>query len=313
MMKSDKIESIPVSAAELQEISAFISEENNDDIVNQSYLKWWYFSKPNQSWSFYKVLFNDHLAAIATTNNFSFRYGNNIVKVAMPQKVLTKSSLRGKGLFSAAYFATEDNNIEDGVDFFLTFTNGASTPIFTNKFKYSFGQAPKLKISFSLPHHVFRHSYAKIVDDIPSTFYDRKIVAANNSIIKDASYIQWRYLNYLPNDYLIIELGNRENEKSYAILKERRLKKITFLMLMDFLTHKKEYIKPHLNLLRYWTSKKQYLGLLYLDNSLFKNNIPLGIDTFKRFNFLVKGTHIHRQENIVKESFNFFLGDLDFL
>ena len=178
MMKSEKIESMPVSAAELQEISAFISEENNDNIINPSYLKWWYFRKPDQSWSFYKVLFNDHLAAIATTNNFNFKYGNNIVKVAMPQKVLTKKFFAWQRAFSTAYFATEDNNIEEGVDFFLTFTNAASTPIFTNKFKYSFGQAPKLKISFSLPHHVFRQSYAKIVDDIPSTFYDRKIVTA---------------------------------------------------------------------------------------------------------------------------------------
>ena len=205
-MPNSKYEIRPVGSAELNEVSDFIAIENENESMSSSYLIWWYFQNPFKSWSFFKVLFNDNICGISTTNNFIFNYNESSVKVAMPQKVLTAKSMRGKGLFSKAYFASEEHNISEGVDFFLTFTNAASTPIFIDKFKYSKGISPKLYFLLSSPIHLFCSNKVRAVDDFNARFFSGKTYKTSNSILKDLKYFQWRYLTNNPNQYIILEL-----------------------------------------------------------------------------------------------------------
>lgn len=315
MIKSENIDTLPVSSAHLDEISHFIAVENDHENMQSAYLKWWYYKNPSNSWSFIKVLVNKKLGGIATTNNFLFNYNGQTVKVAMPQKVLTAKSMRGKGLFSKAYFSTEENNLEEGVDFFLTFTNKDSTPIFINKFNYSRGIAPKLYFAPSLPTHLFLNSKCILVDDIEDSFYSNGLINTENSIVKDQKYIQWRYFTFNPDQYLILKIEKEQKTIGYCILKEKILfAGIKAIMLMDLIIKDEANIKEVLKRLKIWSAKSCYLGILFLQNDLIEKGISgVYFNTFKKFNFLVKGTTIHRQLDIEKSNFNFFLGDLDFL
>jgi hypothetical protein len=315
MIKSKNIETLPVSSAQLDEISHFIALENDHKNMQSAYLKWWYYKNPSNSWSFIKVLVNKKLGGIATTNNFLFNYNGQTVKVAMPQKVLTAKSMRGKGLFSKAYFSSEENNLEEGVDFFLTFTNKASTPIFINKFKYSRGIAPKLYFAPSLPINVLCNSKSTLVDDIDDGFYSNGLISVRNSITKGQNHIQWRYFTFNPDQYLILKIEKEQKTIGYCILKEKILVAgVKAIMLMDLIIKDEANIKEVLKRLKIWSAKSCYLGILFLQNDLIENGISgVYFNTFKKFNFLIKGTSIHRQSDIEKCIFNFFLGDLDFL
>ena len=223
--------------------------------------------------------------------------------------------MRGMGLFSKVYFASEQHNLVEGVDFLLTFTNAASTPIFINKFNYSKGLPPKLYFLPSSPLHFFCSINIKPVDDFKEQFFIEELTTINNSIQKNLKYFEWRYLANNPDQYIILELSSGENINGYVILKERKIKGIKFALLMDLIVNNPNEVDLLIKETRKWASKNYYLGLIALENELYKNTLSsyLKINTGKKFNFLVKGTEIHRQEKLEHEKFNFFLGDLDFL
>ena len=314
-MPNEKYEISPVSSAELNEVSDFIAIENKNESMSSSYLSWWYFQNPFKTWSFFKIKLNTNICGISTTNNFIFNYNGSPIKVAMPQKVLTAKDMRGKGLFSKAYFASEEHNISEGVDFFLTFTNAASTPIFINKFKYSKGIAPKLYLIPSSPIHFLCSCRISIVDDFNKSFFSDKLIDAKNSILKNLKYFQWRYLTYNPNQYIILELKSNDRINGYAVLKKRTTKGLKFALLMDIILNDSSQISAIIKETRLWASKNYFLGIMALENELYGKAIKsyFKINTRKKFNFLVKGTEVHRQKTLEAEKFNFFLGDLDFL
>ena len=314
-MHNEKYDISPVSSAELNDISDFIAVENENESMSSSYLSWWYFQNPFKSWSFFKILLNENICGISTTNNFMFNYNGSPVKVAMPQKVLIAKAMRGKGLFSKVYFASEKYNLSEGIDFFLTFTNTASTTIFIDKFKYSEGIAPKLYFIPSYPIHFFCSYKVKVVDDFNNRFFRDKLIETKNSILKDLKNFQWRYLANNPNQYIILELKLNGGIIGYAILKEITKIGLKFALLMDLIVDNSSQVGPIIKETRIWASKKYFAGLIVLENELYNNaiNVCLKINTRKRLNFLVKGTDIHRRENLASDKFNFFLGDLDFL
>ena len=110
-------------------------------------------------------------------------------------------------------------------------------------------------------------------------------------------------------------IEKKQDTIGYCILKERELAAgLKTVMLMDIMINNKANVEYALKHLRFWATQKGYLGVLYLNNSLIEKGITgICLNPFKKFNFLVKGSSIHRQSDIEKSKFNFYLGDLDFL
>ena len=143
-----------------------------------------------RSW---KATLEGHIEGYATTNNFQFRINDKLCWVAMPQNVLTSHKLRGKGVFQLLYQKTELDNIEqNNVDYFITFTNELSTPIFLKKFGYINGKCPDVLISLFNPFHLFFNVQYKREDSLESLHQD-ECHSMNNSILKSKEYYQWRY------------------------------------------------------------------------------------------------------------------------
>ena len=127
---SDSESNTKTSQAELDTVASLINREDRTRNTSSAYLRWWYFQNPSRSFSFVHVRKDGSIEGVATTNNFRIEIDAREVLAAMPQKVLTSEAVRGKGYFGRLYRETEADNIVQGVDCFLTFTNAMSTPIF---------------------------------------------------------------------------------------------------------------------------------------------------------------------------------------
>lgn len=317
----DNIDIVKATENDVADLQILIREENNQDISAQ-YLRDWYWRNPFESSSVICCEKGGRKLGMASTNNFRMQIDGENVLVAFPQKVLTSSEIRGQGYFSKLYFENEKDNLGNkGVDLFLTFTNQMSTPIFLKKFAYKTGQCPDTII---LPSWLFfligRAAKMKVKDQFETQFLDElKPLAYHNSVVKDKSYLNWRY-NLAPakkgHTYVKIEVTRDQKILGYAVVKKMVKKGIPMLVIADLIVHRIEHAADVIRQACYYGTIKGCLAVTLLDNEMvgpvlarFKWKVVKS----NALNFLVKGKSEQSTEQLTKTHFNFSFGDLDFI
>jgi hypothetical protein len=287
------------------------SNPGGNEKMTEDNIEHWYFDNPSQSYSLWKVEINGVIEGCATTNNFWYYIDGKECLVAMPQNVLTSINIRGKGFFNKLYYKTEEENIEENkVDYFLTFTNQASTPIFLNKFGYLNGKCPLLLITFSNPLDLFSKKKYKRVEDF-SLIKDRALFHFDNAMQKSAAYFQWRYRQYTPENLHVIAVIEDQQTIGYAFLKVEKKKGVQFLILADILCEKEEQLRLIVEACRVYTTRNFFLFMLMFDLPARLNKRLLKVSVKDRFNFLVKGKTPEETKMLSEKDFVFFLGDMD--
>lgn len=299
---------------ELDSLSRFISLQTENENATPAYLHWW-FLKNSVSCSLQHAELNKNIAGLATTNNFRINYlGDNQV-VAMPQKVLTDSRLRGKGLFSKLYFKTEEENLKvNHVDFFLTFTNEASTPVFLNKLGYKKGISPDIILIFpGVSSVVSRKKYDTEYNLEQRNDIRFSVTDFNNSFIKDNIYFKWRYFSFKDN---IILISHRHKLKPDAIFLKRIVKgRIPFYAVLDIVSDSEQTTSLLIRDALHFAVRNFSAGLMTLNHRMVEQSLKKFIRyrVRNRFHFLVKGRSEAHTNILAQTKFNFTFGDFDFI
>ena len=303
------------SLGDLNTVASLINKEDRSSNTSSAHLSWWYFLNPSRSFSFVHMLKDGFIEGLATTNNFRIKVNGNALLAAMPQKVLTSEAVRGKGYFGRLYRQTESDNIAQGVDCFLTFTNAMSTPIFLEKFGYRRGISPSIFVVPAL-FSCFRKSSYQLANQFDENYLIREdLIRPANSLCKNLDYFKWRYLEYENSQFVILNLvgRNRENE-GYIILKRKVVMCVPLFVAMDIITHTEiNAIKLLQEALKYAIQNLAF-GVMIIENNIIPNGPPfaLCIKRSNKLNFLVKGKTDDLTSTLTKVRFNWFAGDLDF-
>ncbi|HLG34468.1 MAG TPA: hypothetical protein VI757_06260 [Bacteroidia bacterium] len=314
MTNSEAIQFERTTEKHLSAVSQFISLQTGNEKATPSYLQWW-FLKNSVSCSLQHVELNGNIAGIAATNNFRINFQGAQHLVAMPQKVLTDSRLRGQGLFSKLYLKTEEENLKvNHVDFFLTFTNEASTPVFLRKLGYKKGISPDVFLIFPGISNLFSRKKYEVTSNLEQRDdYRFSATGFNNSFIKDDIYFKWRYFSFEDD---IVMITHRHEHKPEAIFLKRVVKsKIPFYAVLDIVSESEESASLLIRYALNYSVRNFSAGLMALNHQrvepVFKKFIRYRVRS--RFHFLVKGKNETETESLAQTKFNFTFGDLDFI
>lgn len=307
MTASDQILFARTSDKDLAALSRFIIHETKNAKATPEYLRWWFFQNPVSA-SMQHAVANEKIAGMATTNNFRMSFEGNEKQVAMPQKVLTDAGLRGQGLFSKLYFKTEEENLQQNkIDFFLTFTNAASTPIFLKKFGYRNGISPDVFVIMPSATDFFRTKKYELRAPASSSQFQPLNIA--NAIVKNKEHFHWRYS-------LAAEPVTRISEGDSEIYLKRIFKnRIPFYAVLDFISVSDQSTARLIHHSLHYSVRKLAAGLLLMSHEIITPVIRRFVHfrIKNRFSFLVKGKDHLMTEKLSQEKFNFTFGDLDFI
>ena len=279
--------------------------------MDEHYFEHIYFNNPSNSQSLWKVVVNSEIEGFATTNNFDFCINNKKCLCAMPQNVLTSVKLRGKGLFNKLYHQTEYDNLNNKkVDYFLTFTNDLSTPIFLNKFSYIKGKCPQLLIFISNPLKVALKKKYRRIEDFNSINFDQQY-QFDNALSKSKEFYLWRYKLYDKSKIHIISITENDTIIGYAVFIIQKKKGIKFLILADLIFYKQTDLLEIIEVCKIYTAKNFFPFFIMFDLNVNIKKNKSTIILKDRFNFLVKGKTPEENEMLREKSFNLFFGDID--
>lgn len=313
MMSNEQVQLIKTEDKDIEAITGFIRRENDDSHISSEYVKWWYFDNPSKSFSFWHFLSGNEVVGVATTNNFYIHTSAGKKLAAMPQKVVTSAKMRGKGVFGKLYRQTEKDNLENGADFFLTFTNEASTPIFLGKFGYLKGICPD--VIFALPR-VSSFFNSKNYESVTFDAIKDAQKPQENSFVKDPDYFRWRYSPESKEDVTILKVKGRKGATSgFIFLKKIYKKRIPLYVLLDLLILEESETGRLIEAAVSFASRKFSMGLLALDREdLSEHWQRFAHRRIKnRFNFLVKGQSEEETKALAETKFNFSFSELDFI
>jgi hypothetical protein len=312
---ADEIQTRPMEREDLPPVSDLIQRENSDSEVSASSLEHWYFGNPIGDFTAEVALRRGTIQGVATTNNFRFLSGDRSVLVGMPQKVLTSRSIRGRGVFGRLYFETERVNLEErGVEFFMTFTNKASTQIFLRRFGFVRGPSPRLVLLPSSPMSLLRRRRYRAVEDFDSDFLGQDLLQMPYGLEKDRTFYQWRYGDTKPGPYLKLEVGGSSDRAGYVVLRRVKKSGLPVYLLMDVVASHSERLPELFRQAQRFVTASGTVGLLCFSNIFTERGmsgqftIPVG----SPFNFLVKGRSDRATQDLVDQDFNLSFGDVDF-
>ena len=95
----------PLQEADLSALAAFMRTHGNPG-ADEEHLRHWYLRNPTGSSAVMLGRLDGRIVGMATTNDHWFNGPEGRAIVGMPQKVLTDTSLRGKGIFGKLYRAS---------------------------------------------------------------------------------------------------------------------------------------------------------------------------------------------------------------
>jgi len=299
----------PAILADLDALAAFMRHHGTSHATAE-YLRHWYFGNPSGSASLMVGWSEGRIVGMATTNDHHFqRMGNATALVGMPQKVLTDESIRGKGVFGKLHRASEAACLERGVDFFLTVTNAASTPIFLSKFGYHRAASPGLIALAARPGRALVRSVAP-----PAPRAANAPVHAW-SMHKDAAHFAWRYAPFPGAEHRVLEVGPPNSPQGVIMLRKVRKLGLPFQLLMDALPTTGQHGRDLLLAARAVAWREGCAGVLVLEQEhlspWLKGQYPRLLRS-SGFNLLVKGRDAMHTQALIDEGFELAFGDLDF-
>ncbi|WP_150125194.1 hypothetical protein [Aquaspirillum sp. LM1] len=316
MQKSDGIRVFEASRSDVPRIKELIRVENNEPSVSEHYLDWWYFQAPGCPPSL--VVAEDasgQLVGVTTMRNFPLCYRGDAVQMAMPQKVLTAESVRGKGLFGRLYREAEAVNARQSVINFLAFPNLVARPIYLTKFDYIVGKSPDIWL-IPLPGAVFRPSaklHERFDSNVLQAYAGQKI---ENVFIKDAEYLHWRYEKNPPEKpvYKVPLYADRELV-GYAILAVKFKKGIPLACLMDMFYRPGVEAQGFVHQVKQAAASIGAYALLVLEHPALVcfRDTWMTYTVKNKFNFIVKGQDAAWATDLSNRRFGFTFGDMDFI
>jgi hypothetical protein len=294
-------------STDTEALAAFINKENPaGDPVKGSFLKWWFFGINDHDSTVCYSIDNNLVTGLACTRNFKLLYKGEPHTIAMPQKVLTASGLRKKGLFSRLYYATESLNGDKKVLIHLTITNAASTPIFLGKFGYQRGQSPDVILLPTITGITGKTLFSAA--DKQTVAITSGFAQPDNAIMKDQAYFHWRYLDHQDDSETILQDKTTGN---FIFLKIKKFKNIPSAFLLDTtFTLSNEHYR---SLCRFLLKKGILLLLVLQRKQEINQELPLHFTIKNRFNFLVKGRNEKETEELAGITFKLDFGVLDFV
>lgn len=308
------------TSADIPSLSALINVEN-DGKTTSDYIEHWYWKNPFGSHSI--IVCEDHgtIKGLASTNNFRWVLHGDLKRVGFPQKVLTSEEIRGQGYFGQLYLQNEkDNFLSQEVDFFLTFTNAASTPIFLKKLGYAKGMSPAVALLPSWPSVGKVQGKVRHVTHFDDHFLTRwKPWVVANALDKTSTYIQWRYDRAASPDgepYELLEFSDETAIKGYAVLKRTVKAGLRMFYLADVITDRSAYVSELITASRRFARKHGAFGLFLLENDQTRPYLSSSVIKWvmkDKLNFLVKGQTEEQTNALSITPFHFWFGDLDFV
>ncbi|MCB0809265.1 MAG: hypothetical protein KDB96_08285 [Flavobacteriales bacterium] len=285
---------------DLQRVSAFMTAQGQHR-CSEAYLEHWFFGDARYAGGITLVEDGERIVAMATIKSCRFRQGDRTLSVGMPQKVLTDSRLRGKGLFGRCYRAAEEAFWTGGGELLLTVTNAASTPIFLERFGFVRLPSPEIAI---LPPAFRAPSEQASVDGTG---------AANSAgvwhMLRDEGYWSWRYGQVTSDPYLTVARGGGR-----AVVRPIRKGRVPLALLMDVDAPSQEVAKALVQEARYRTWRMRRPFLLALLGGPCEVPLRRSAWLVRRsgFNFLMKGPDTGATKRSLQERFSLSFGDLDF-
>ncbi len=317
MKTSENINLRFANTKDFKNIASLRAGEREDASSTEDYISHWYECNPNGSYSLAICSLNEEVAGVASTNNFKFKIAGKQKLVAMPQKVLTSNKVRGRGVFGQLYRMTEADNLEKGVDCFLTFTNSMSTPIFLEKFNYIKGQSPEIYLLFSNPIRMcgFSKPYKSVLKFNENYWNEHQPLQSDNAMLKTPEYYKWRYQSYKKELYIKLEVKYLNKLLGYTVLKKIHKKGLPFHVVSDIITHTPENIKDLICVALTYATRRLSLGIMICHHELFTEVAYefLKIKFTDRLNLLVKGKTEEDTKTLSEIKFNFSFGDFDFI
>jgi hypothetical protein len=303
----------PIEKKDLTELKELAHANGGSRQFTESYIEHLYYKNPFHSFSFWKATTDGKIEGYATTNNFQFNSDGKLSWVAMPQNVLTSQKLRGKGVFQLLYQKTETDNLENkNADYFLTFTNALSTPIFLNKFGYLRGKCPNLLVFIWNPAHLLSGIQYKRVDSLEA-LQPEDICCLNNALLKSKAYYLWRYEKYQSESLHLLNVKKNNLVIGHAVLVANKKKGVKFLMLTDVICKNSDDVKYIVDACKKYAARQFYPFMIMFDIEGLLQQSLTQITIKNRFNFLVKGKTPEETMMLSKKSFQLFLGDTDFV
>jgi hypothetical protein len=306
-------EVLDIAAAQEQdlvELAAFMAAQSGGT-VDPDRLHHWYFMNPAGSASVIIGRLTGRVVGMATTNDHWFDGPDGRALVAMPQKVLVDGTMRGRGIFSKLYWASEAACRQRGVHFFLTVTNAASTPIFLGKFGYRRLPSP---MAIAMAPALGRLDLGPTPDPWPTTMLADWPVGVWH-MVKPGEHYRWRYLTVKDPSHLHLSVHRAGRYRGELFLKRTRKAGLPILLLLDAVPMGSQAWPDLLRAARVMALRLGCLGLLALERPGLGNAVA-GIPR-KRLssglNLLVKGLDDTHTERLQRAEFNLAFGDLDFL
>ncbi len=299
----------PAEFEDLQGLAGFMRSHGTDH-ASAEYLAHWYFDNPSGSASVIVGWLDGRIVGMATINDHYFhRKGSEVALVGMPQKVLTDERVRGKGIFGKLYHASQAACLERGVDYFLTVTNAASTPIFLSKFGHVRVPSPGLVALSARPGNAVVRSMEGAFATTPSAS------TRAWSMRKDDVHFAWRYKDYPGSVHRVLEVGPKGASDGLIMVRRVRKMGLPFLLLMDALPATPERGAALLHGARITAWRERAAGVLVLKQEQmmpWMDGQFVKIERSSGFNLLVKGRDGEHTRRLLSDGFELAFGDLDF-
>lgn len=308
-MSTDDLVIAPLGEGDLEPLAAFMRGQNNAT-TDAGRLRHWYLDNPAGRATVIIGRLGGRIVGMSTTNDHRFRGPGGEVLVAMPQKVLTDASVRGRGIFQRLYHATEQAARAKGAGFLLTVTNAASTPIFLGRFGYVRLPVPRMLVWPALPGRVRGAVATGPWEAHAWTPED----ASAWRLVRDAAHLHWRYSGH-PDPAHEQHAFATEGGHARIVLKRIRRKGVPLLLLLELVATDAGSARLALRNARRLAWRSGCVALLGLRTRQLlgasRGSCHLAVSS--GFNLLVKGLDEASTARLSAEPFELVLGDLDFL
>jgi GNAT superfamily N-acetyltransferase len=298
----------PATEADLEALAAFMRTQGAGG-ADADYLRHWYFRNPSCSASVVLGELEGRIVGMATTNDHHFVRQGQRALVAMPQKVLTDANVRGRGIFGKLYRAAETAALERGVDFFLTVTNAASTPIFLERFGYRRLPSPRAALLPAVPGRCRLVQVERITTAIDAG------PAQAWAMERSTAHRAWRYDHVLFPEYLLRTMPMADGVQRTAVLRHVKRMGLPMLLLLDLWPMCTEHDAELLAALRRLAWAERAAGVLLLEDAHMHAALRGQWPVLRRssgFNLLLKGQGPEQEAQLVEQGFDLAFGDLDF-
>jgi GNAT superfamily N-acetyltransferase len=303
---------------------------------------WWFDRNPAGEGIVSLAVDDEEVVGVAAMSFFRTMLEGSETRLAIPVNVATDPRYRGQGVFSTLELENETAAAESGSPVTVTFPNGASHPIFISRLGWA--DLPKLRL-WARPLHVRAvlryvlgrpgaHGGLRPSESREYTLYGfdvrpverfgsemdelgrRAGVGYGNHFVRDAEYLNWRYLDS-PRDYRCFGAYRDDELAGVAVVGHTFKHGVSAGFLADLVTAPEAYQATRALLARALAEVRGGADALVLlpppSRTQRRALLATGFaPTNKRLRFIGKGLRDGAHLDERADAWHFTLGDFDF-